>query len=146
MFGESCYSLLVWPFKGQFSYHCSYPEKYFEYRPVFLTAACSEDMCERDEEGSQPFHNSRGSPAEGCALRQYNTDITRMRTFDHFILWAAITSWRVGISHKKSSNIIIGTFKNNQNLAYVKQLHQMYVFFIEQSSLRWMRWVYDRWI
>lgn len=54
MFGESCYSLLVWPFKGQFSNHCSYPEKYFEYRPVFLTAACSEDVCERDGEGANP--------------------------------------------------------------------------------------------
>lgn len=55
MFRESCYSLLAWPFKGQFSYHCSYPEKYFDfYRPVFLTAACSEDVCERDREGANP--------------------------------------------------------------------------------------------
>lgn len=55
MFGESCYSLLVWPLKGQFSYHCSYIEKYFDfYRPVFLMAACLVDVCERDGEGANP--------------------------------------------------------------------------------------------
>lgn len=133
MFGESCYSLLVWLFKGQFSYHCSYPEKYFEYRPVFLTAACPEDLCERDGEGANP-----STTVVAVQLRAVRCGSTTLISLVCAHLTTSFFERRllVGDSHKKSSYIIIGMFKNNQNLAYVKQLRQMYIFFTEQSSLR----------
>lgn len=101
-------------------------------------AACSEDVCERDGEGANPSTTVVAVLLRAMRLRQYNTDITCTRTSNHFILWVAFTSWRVGVSQKKSNYIIIRMFKNNQNLAYVKQLSQMYVFLL--SKVVWGEW------
>lgn len=103
-------------------------------------AACSEDVCERDGEGANPSTTVVAVPlrAVRCGNTTLISPVRHTRTSDHFILWVAFTSWRVGVSHKKSNYIIIRVFKNNQNLAYVKQLSQMYVFLL--SKIVWGEW------
>lgn len=148
MFGESCYSLLVWPFKGPFSYHCSYPEKYFDfYRPVFLTAACSEDVCERDGKGANP-----STTVVAVQLRAVRYGSTTLISPGRAHLTTSFCERRLLVGElktkvlvdscfsftQKSNYIIIRMFKNNQNLAYVKQLCQMYVFLL--SKVVWGEW------